>query len=572
MLLGLSDGQVIDVGRVVGPSGETGERGAAGLPGERGVDGAAVLSGPRAPQADDGVEGDHWIDISSAEFSFFKKDGDGWTKLANLRQPAVDPRVGPVSGDAGSSGSGSANAYTTSNLPMTGLGRSGEGKAGGISKPGGNIIPKATNLKFQSNFNRWAVESLDALDQALPVAKVDELPDEGKYEGDMVLHDGSLHIWIDDAWVAIGGGVAPNPGKESKPWIQINSWGMRRSPMGQSPIYECSWNCNSNAIYTWQYEIDVDGDNNWIDIAEHPQKDDLGFSPGGEFPNQLTLANTSQEERYPNALMRYRITAELNSLKNELSSGAIAAWEVRHDDYEPPLYEDGTAVDLEPYATTEYVDEKVEEYLPLKGGTLGGALSCTRPGSTAAGTYLFSVKAEGLEDGKQVAFRVTADGAVKAGHDTGHPFMAKAKNDVVTKQYLDQQIAAIPAPEIPEVGGGVVFTEKYNGNRYYKQGLDTTGLEDGEVMFCSNGASTTMFAAITHVCLPEAGIDWTKFTKIGTIEVRNGATHCGHLQVISAMNNPGRNWKVKVKVLDVENNELAPESGHPCYFWGMFTG
>ena len=33
--------------------------------------------------------GDTWIDISSAEFSFFKKDGNGWQKLANLRQPAV---------------------------------------------------------------------------------------------------------------------------------------------------------------------------------------------------------------------------------------------------------------------------------------------------------------------------------------------------------------------------------------------------------------------------------------------------------------------------------------------------
>ena len=46
---------------------------------------------------DDGVNGDHWIDISSAEFGFFKKSGDGWTKLANLRQPARDPRGWPCS-------------------------------------------------------------------------------------------------------------------------------------------------------------------------------------------------------------------------------------------------------------------------------------------------------------------------------------------------------------------------------------------------------------------------------------------------------------------------------------------
>ena len=102
-----------------------------------------------------------------------------------------------------------------------------------------------------------------------------------------------------------------------------------------------------------------------------------------------------------------------------------------------------------------------DEYLPIDGGTLTGQLSCTRPGQTAAGTYIFSVKAEGLEQGKQVAFRVTADGSVKAGHDTGHPFLASSKNDVVTKaffdtnaatkKYVDDQIAAIPEPEIPEI-------------------------------------------------------------------------------------------------------------------------
>ena len=79
--------------------------------------------------------------------------------------------------------------------------------------------------------------------------------------------------------------------------------------------------------WTWQYEIDVNGDGNWMDIAEHPQRDDLGFMPSGEFPNQLTLANTKQEERYPNALMRYRIGAELNDLKSDLSSAVIGAWQ-----------------------------------------------------------------------------------------------------------------------------------------------------------------------------------------------------------------------------------------------------
>ena len=119
LLLGLTDGTVIDVGRVVGPAGATGERGPTGLVGSDGRDGEAVLSGPRAPTQDDGKEGDHWIDISSAEFSFFKKNGEGWTKLANLRQPARDPRVGPVAGGGGSGGGGGkGDPQNTRTLPL----------------------------------------------------------------------------------------------------------------------------------------------------------------------------------------------------------------------------------------------------------------------------------------------------------------------------------------------------------------------------------------------------------------------------------------------------------------------
>ena len=141
------------------------------MPGQPGVDGTAVLSGPRAPGEDDGKNGDMWIDFSSAELRFYKRDGNGWTFIADLRQPARDPRVGPVAGGGGAGGGAGepAGGYSTSNLPMTGLGRSGDSKVepppGGISKPGGNIIPEARSLRYQSNFNSWAVSSLDALDE-----------------------------------------------------------------------------------------------------------------------------------------------------------------------------------------------------------------------------------------------------------------------------------------------------------------------------------------------------------------------------------------------------------------------
>ena len=140
---------------------------------------------------------------------------------------------------------------------------------------------------------------------------------------------------------------------------------------------------------------------------------------------------------------------------------------------------------------------------------------------------------------------------------------------VATKEYVDNSIGKI---EIPEAGGGAGFITEYDGNRYYKPGTTDTVLSDGDVMFLANGSSTSQFAAVTHVALPEAGIDWDKFTHFGTIEVRNGGTVCGHLQVISAKHNAGKNWLIKVKNLDLLSNDLDPESGHPCYFRGMFFG
>ena len=92
----------------------------------------------------------------------------------------------------------------------------------------------------------------------------------------------------------------------------------------------------------------------------------------------------------------------------------------------------GNVDDAKCVTTKEYSDTK---FLHKAGGTMTGQLECARPGT--GNTYLFSVKAQGLPEGGQVAFRITGDGAVKAGHNTNSPFMAAAANDVVTKGYLD---------------------------------------------------------------------------------------------------------------------------------------
>ena len=162
------------------------------------------------------------------------------------------------------------------------------------------------------------------------------------------------------------------------------------------------------------------------------------------------------------------------------------------------------------------------------GSTMTGALQVTRPGTTTAGTYVFSVKSDGLGD-KPVSFRVTADGGVKAGHDTSHPFMASSANDVVTKKYLDDRIAAIPEPEVPVTGGP---TTKYDGNRFCVGSDRGAALSEGDVRFMAiDGTNVTNIALIQRVGLPASEFDWDKCTKAGVLKVKNGATVVGWLHV-----------------------------------------
>ena len=127
--------------------------------------------------------------------------GNGGTATAQKRDLADGV---PISGD-GSSGGG--RAYNTSNLPLSGLGRTKADKK--IDAPGGNIIPEGNDLKFQSNLNRWIVNSFVALDEALPVSVGDVLPDEGEYEGDLFLKDGILYIYTKGEWITVGGESGP---------------------------------------------------------------------------------------------------------------------------------------------------------------------------------------------------------------------------------------------------------------------------------------------------------------------------------------------------------------------------
>ena len=163
LLLGLSDNSIIRAGSVIGPAGASGPAGRVGDAGRDGLDGAAVLSGPRAPQETDGANGDHWIDISSAEYGFYKKSGNGWQKLSNLRQPTPDRLVGSPGGGGGGVNKGGGTLQTSATLPLANPSRKRTAKN----------LPDTEGLKTQSDFNQWTYDALESVSDGIPPVNPD---------------------------------------------------------------------------------------------------------------------------------------------------------------------------------------------------------------------------------------------------------------------------------------------------------------------------------------------------------------------------------------------------------------
>ena len=97
LIVGLTDGQVIDAGSARGPEGARGERGSVGLPGSDGADGSSIRSGFGAPNGQDGNDGDFWIDLSSPSLNLYgPKSVGAWSQSAvmlRLSNPEADEKV-----------------------------------------------------------------------------------------------------------------------------------------------------------------------------------------------------------------------------------------------------------------------------------------------------------------------------------------------------------------------------------------------------------------------------------------------------------------------------------------------
>lgn len=79
LLIGLTDGNLLRLGKVVGPPGRTGDPGPAGLPGDSGADGKTILSGQGAPGDSLGSQGDFYLDLLSPTVDLYgPKTEGGW--------------------------------------------------------------------------------------------------------------------------------------------------------------------------------------------------------------------------------------------------------------------------------------------------------------------------------------------------------------------------------------------------------------------------------------------------------------------------------------------------------------
>ena len=108
LLIELTDGTIINAGRVrgnPGPRGEKGDqgiRGAHGRDGIDGVNGAKWHTGVGAPELSVGENGDMYMDVASALLPIFQKVNGDWLFLTNLKVPPS----GGGGGQGGAAGGG----------------------------------------------------------------------------------------------------------------------------------------------------------------------------------------------------------------------------------------------------------------------------------------------------------------------------------------------------------------------------------------------------------------------------------------------------------------------------------
>jgi hypothetical protein len=151
LALMLTDGEVINAGRVVGPSGPQGAPGRPGVPGPAGADGRTIHSFTGAPDGAVGEEGDYAIDHANWRI-YGPKSGVGWGPGQDLlaTKQNLDQAIRRFNGGGGSSGT----RFFGMGAPSAGVSIPPAAGGGGLEPILSNGLPLGANT--------WNAIALDA--------------------------------------------------------------------------------------------------------------------------------------------------------------------------------------------------------------------------------------------------------------------------------------------------------------------------------------------------------------------------------------------------------------------------
>nr|BAR30367.1 hypothetical protein [uncultured Mediterranean phage uvMED] len=391
LLLGLTDGNVLNVGRVVGPPGATGAAGPTGLPGRAGRDGNTILSGTHAPSDDEGSEGDFWIDTSSPLFDFYGKGSSGWRKLTSLRAPQtnVGGKMTPVAGGGAGGGGGGGGV----DLPPVIIDKDPPAK-------GNNQGPvRQGDLWFDSDQLALYVATKDASNQivwVISIPGVTGVPSTQTASAPVVYPkavDG-------DEYVNPITNVTYRYNEPKKQWINVN--GGIVSVQDKAPL----------TPQTGSLWFDTEDDD--LTLYIYTGSEWVSASPPVSLDGiEASIANVDAE------LMKVNANIAMN--KRDIDEAML------------DVQEDQAKQD-ERLDALEAQDQDGGDYLPTAGGELKGTLQINGSMDEKIDPLLCRA------DGYYMTFGVTKTGEVLAGSSPGLPFLAVDNWHVVTKGYLDSRL------------------------------------------------------------------------------------------------------------------------------------
>ena len=299
LIIGLSDGSIINCGFVQGPQGLSGPQGPMGATGDNGTDGNTILTVGGTPGNEMGSDGDYAIDNINWRI-YGPKSGGVWGKAKSMLPDAESmitngrmPGTGSGGGSMGGSGSGSGGGPVFTNTVQLTAGT----RTRLTNKTGYRVLPLPGAGKInQEDANRWAFgQVFDRIDETIPVKIASGTPT-AEYVGQLYFDTTSstLFLWDGTLWNPIGGGS--------------NSIG---GGISAGDTVNGLWSFTTNTVQPGEWRF-IDGSNAYdggiqIEISNTDSQSDSYPIEYFKIGSQLQLRNVDQTGEFLN-------TGELNGV------------------------------------------------------------------------------------------------------------------------------------------------------------------------------------------------------------------------------------------------------------------